>query len=162
MRIRGPGDRGGRSDELPMVAMIDVVFQLLVFFILTFQVVTLEGDFRVAMPNADAAGRGWKSPPIITVRLLAGNDGKLVAIEVNHRRLTGATAAESLRQLNTRAMAEVATAADPRDVELEIQFDAHLRYQDVVEAITAATGYVDAETGRPVRLVERIRFLPAT
>ena len=38
--------------KLNMTAMIDIVFQLLVFFIMTFKVVALEGDFNVKMPLA--------------------------------------------------------------------------------------------------------------
>ena len=38
--------------KLNMTAMIDIVFQLLVFFIMTFKVVAMEGDFNIRMPLA--------------------------------------------------------------------------------------------------------------
>ena len=38
--------------QMNMTPMIDVVFQLLVFFIMTFKIVALEGDFNVRMPLA--------------------------------------------------------------------------------------------------------------
>ena len=40
--------------ELQMTPMIDIVFQLLVFFIMTFKIVAQEGDFNVKMPLASA------------------------------------------------------------------------------------------------------------
>ncbi len=38
--------------EQQMTAMIDVVFQLLTFFVMSFKVASLEGDFSVKMPIA--------------------------------------------------------------------------------------------------------------
>ena len=46
--------RHGRSRQnlsLQLTSMIDVVFLLLVFFILTFKVVAPEGNFSLAMPR---------------------------------------------------------------------------------------------------------------
>ena len=40
--------------ELQMTPMIDIVFQLLVFFIMTFNVVAQEGDFNIRMPAIGA------------------------------------------------------------------------------------------------------------
>ena len=52
MKIRNihAGDR--KTGELTITAMIDVVFLLLAFFIMTFKIVAPEGDFRVNMPQA--------------------------------------------------------------------------------------------------------------
>ena len=55
MKIR----RGLEHDdtvELNMTSMIDIVFQLLVFFIMTFKIVAQEGDFNVRMPAAASGG----------------------------------------------------------------------------------------------------------
>ena len=38
--------------ELQMTPMIDIVFQLLVFFIMSFKIVAQEGDFNIKMPLA--------------------------------------------------------------------------------------------------------------
>lgn len=40
-----------------MTPMIDIVFQLLVFFIMTFKIVSQEGDFHIKMPVANLAPR---------------------------------------------------------------------------------------------------------
>ena len=59
--------------ELQMTPMIDIVFQLLVFFIMTFKIVAQEGDFNIKMPlAAPNAGTADDSllPPL-KLRLLA-------------------------------------------------------------------------------------------
>ena len=38
-----------------MTSMIDIVFLLLVFFVMTFKIVELEGDFSVRMPLAGSS-----------------------------------------------------------------------------------------------------------
>jgi biopolymer transport protein ExbD len=62
MRIRHTDHR--EQVSLQMTPMIDIVFQLMVFFVFTFKIALPEGDFNVRMPaqaGADpqsaAAGR---------------------------------------------------------------------------------------------------------
>ncbi len=55
MRIRKTGSGLGDKIELQMTPMIDVVFQLLIFFMFTFKIATQEGDFNVKMPIAGGA-----------------------------------------------------------------------------------------------------------
>ncbi len=50
MKIRHSTGSGSDKVEVPMTPMIDIVFQLLVFFIMTFKIVVQEGDFNVKMP----------------------------------------------------------------------------------------------------------------
>ncbi|MFP6658896.1 MAG: biopolymer transporter ExbD, partial [Pirellulales bacterium] len=51
MKVRKKRKASGSDKvELQMTPMIDIVFQLLVFFILTFKVVAQEGDFDIRMP----------------------------------------------------------------------------------------------------------------
>ena len=74
--------------ELQMTPMIDIVFQLLVFFIMTFKIVAQEGDFNIKMPLAAQQQGMPEESPILTmhVRLRADADGRLLSsrgIEVN-------------------------------------------------------------------------------
>jgi len=48
---RVQSEEGGEV-EVPMTPMIDVVFMLLIFFLLTFKIVVPEGDFSIRMPIA--------------------------------------------------------------------------------------------------------------
>ncbi|MEK6237543.1 MAG: biopolymer transporter ExbD, partial [Planctomycetales bacterium] len=50
MKVRNQKD--SEKVELQMTPMIDIVFQLLVFFVMTFKIVSQEGDFDIKMPLA--------------------------------------------------------------------------------------------------------------
>ena len=52
MKIRHTTGSGQDKIELQMTPMIDIVFQLLIFFIMTFKIVSMEGDFNIKMPQA--------------------------------------------------------------------------------------------------------------
>ena len=71
--------------KLNMTAMIDIVFQLLVFFIMTFKVVAMEGDFNIRMPLAttDAESIDEELPELIMVKLRAGDNGGIAGITVD-------------------------------------------------------------------------------
>ncbi len=45
------------DSEMEMTPMIDVVFLLLIFFLMTFKIVSPEGDFNIKMPLARTEGR---------------------------------------------------------------------------------------------------------
>ncbi len=72
--------------KLNMTAMIDIVFQLLVFFIMTFKVVAMEGDFNIRMPLATTdmtENIEEELPELITVKLRAGENGNINSILVD-------------------------------------------------------------------------------
>src|ERR1700753_559612 len=77
--------------EMQMTAMIDVVFQLLIFFMLSFKIVSQEGDFNVKMPLA-APREGLpdenKIPPL-KVRIKADGAGGLASLSMNDQSLGG-------------------------------------------------------------------------
>jgi biopolymer transport protein ExbD len=56
MKVRNSGGKNEKV-EIPMTPMIDIVFQLLVFFIMTFKIVSQEGDFNIKMPLAAPSER---------------------------------------------------------------------------------------------------------
>jgi biopolymer transport protein ExbD len=51
-RRRSPGKRSLESVELNLAAMLDMAFQLLTFFILTFQPEKVEGEIALRLPPA--------------------------------------------------------------------------------------------------------------
>jgi hypothetical protein len=70
--------------ELQMTPMIDIVFQLNIFFLFTFQIVLPEGDFNVHMPSAAAARAIQTSEAIpMMVVLKAGPNGELADLLLN-------------------------------------------------------------------------------
>ena len=76
MRIRSASSQISRGTN-HLTALIDVVFLLLIFFMLTLKVIQPEGQFNIRMP---AKGTDHQNPPqpiAITVRLSANEDGSL-------------------------------------------------------------------------------------
>ena len=159
MRVRNVNRRAGEEIELQMTPMIDIVFQLLVFFIMTFKIMAPEGDFNIKMPLA-APSAGPPSDaflPPITVRLTALSNGNLADIRFGARSL--GTNFKALRQAVLDMMGDEPDPSMLETTEVEFDCDYHLRYENVIEAITAVSGYVSPE-GEVVTLIEKIKFAP--
>ena len=158
MKIRNRDDRSGNKIELQMTPMIDIVFQLLVFFIMTFKIVTQEGDFNIKMPLAAASGTEVDPTALdMRLRLTADAEGGLTGIRLNdtsfpdgfealHRHVIGLVGGDQPDSFRESA-------------EIEIDADYQLRYEYVIQAITAVTGYRTPED-EVVKLIEKIRFSP--
>ena len=70
--------------EMQMTPMIDIVFQLLTFFIMSFKIVAAEGDFDIKMPlAAKREGLPPDTLPPMKVRLTASSGGQLSKIKLN-------------------------------------------------------------------------------
>jgi biopolymer transport protein ExbD len=113
------------------------------------------------MPEPEPA-EGASSPdgqPPIKLVLRADDRGNLVGIHLNHKDLTpGGFSAVRKSIIDMLGDARGANAA-PASAEIEIASDYNLRYEYVIDAITAVAGYQD-ENGRMVKLVEKIKFAP--
>ncbi len=137
MKIRKTG-AGESKVSLEMTPMIDVVFQLLIFFMFTFKIVTVEGEFAITMPAAEQGSAAPTSEnitalPDIQVQLLAGENGDLAGIQV------GDTNVKSMDELAATLKAIVGD--DPQmagDVEMKIIAPDNLKYGNVVATINAA------------------------
>jgi biopolymer transport protein ExbD len=158
MKIRKSAAAGGDKVEMQMTPMIDVVFQLLTFFVMSFKIATQEGDFNIKMPlmSAAAAEQPVDLPPI-KLRLAANAQGQLSGITMGERALG------SFAELHTAILELVGTDTGPNSLasqtEVEIDADYDLRYENVVGAITAISGHVDS-SGHVVKLIEKLKFAP--
>ncbi len=132
--------------------MIDVVFLLLVFFVMTFRIVAAEGDLdlntvkhaeRIHTPNL----------PLI-VRLQADPDGQLKSIEFNDQQV------DSLQDLNLqiRQLYSSTNVVSRKCLSATIYCETNLPYETLVDAVTAVSGYVDQHHYR-VKLIENVRFV---
>ena len=78
--------RGHHADDktqLSMTSMIDIVFLLLVFFVMTFKISAQEGDFNVKMPlQGDGAPVDDTELPL-KLRLKSNGAGQLQEITLN-------------------------------------------------------------------------------
>ena len=157
MKIRRRDNRDDEKIELQMTPMIDIVFQLLVFFIMTFEIVTQEGDFNIKMPLAADSGANVDPTALdMTLRLTSNAAGDLTSIQLNNNTF------QQFSDLHNHIIGLI--GGDQPDVareaaEIEINADYQLRYEYVIEAITAVTGYRN-ETNDVAKLIEKIRFSP--
>ncbi len=161
----GGGSQQDEEVKLNMTAMIDVVFQLLVFFIMTFKIVALEGDFNVRMPLAaieppsETIDENLKT--LITVKLNAGADGDIANIDVDDQlqsqQLTGQTMFSDLTNFVESVLAGNSDPSSADDVEVEFDIDYSLKYQYTVRAIGAVSGKVMPDDSVKT-LIEKITF----
>ena len=128
-----------------MTPMIDIVFQLLIFFIMTFKIVALEGDFNVKMPIAapDASVPDIDPLPPMKLRLRAAANGDIASIILGERSFDSFDGPEN--SLHGYIMSLVDGDAGPGEnfpeAEIELDCDYHLSYEHVVKAITAVSGH---------------------
>ena len=151
MKIRNRGTK--EKNELNMTSMIDIVFLLLIFFVMTFKIVEMEGDFSVRMPLAGGAASDPTDLPL-KLRLNANEEGKLTSMAMNE--IDMGTDFEKLRGNIISLVGVSAPVEGDEGPELEIDTDYNLRYEYVIQAITAVSGYKDGD--QVVKLIEKIKF----
>lgn len=161
MKVRGAQRRAGEKVELMMTPMIDIVFLLLIFFLMTFKITAPEGDFNIKMPLA-APSEGMPADPNqlppIQVRLRAGGSGHLADIQFGDRSL--GTNFQALRMQVRQMLGDDPGPGVLESTEVEFDCDYNLFYEYVVRAITAVSGYIDPQTGQIKTIVEKIKFAP--
>jgi biopolymer transport protein ExbD len=155
--------KGGVEQEklgMNMTPMIDVCFQLIIFFMLSLRLYSPEGDFSIKMPLAapQAALPDESQIPPIQVRLRADRHGNLVGIQMGQRTLT--TFEELRRQIRTIAGLDRGPSGTPGNAEVEFDCDYNLKFEYVVDALTAVAGYLADDGQTIVRMIEKIRFAP--
>jgi biopolymer transport protein ExbD len=163
MKISGSMQKKNEEIKLNMTAMIDIVFQLLVFFVMTFKIVALEGDFNVKMPLASSEPQETideKLTTLITVKLKSGDSGNIAGIDVDDGFESNSfSGPEMFEELTTFVETVLAGNSDPstaEDVEVEFDIDYNLKYQYTVKAIGSVSGKVVGDTVKT--LVEKIKF----
>lgn len=144
---------------LQMTPMIDIVFQLLIFFIMTFKIVLPEGDFNIRMPlPASDAPAAPSETPTLTLAMRSDAMGELIKLQLGTRLFEGN---DRFAQLHTYIRGLVDDSGGPGtadDQEVEIDADYDLKYNYVMRAITALTGYL--ENGQRYQLIEKVRLTP--
>jgi len=76
--------------DINMTPMIDVVFQLLTFFMLTLKTVIVEGDFNIRMPLGASAGAAEDNPiPPLIVKMTSSPEGRLADVRLGGKGVVG-------------------------------------------------------------------------
>ena len=158
MKVRGTGKLPDKV-EMQMAPMIDVVFQLLIFFMLTFKIIAPEGDFNINMPIGTATDNDPEIFSDINVHLVVGPGGSLERVMFGPRNLGGGE--QVFRRLNNEILKMIGRPGNPmsKDIEVEIKADFTLHYEYTVKAIAACTGRLDSR-GQMIRYIEKIKFAP--
>lgn len=158
MKIRGKGNQ--EKIEAQMAPMIDVVFQLLIFFMLTLKVIEPEGDFNINMPIGapTEAPKDEINLPPIKVRLIADRDGRLADLQLGRSSLGNGEAA--FVELNHQIRKIVGRGDNPytKNMEVEIDADYDLDYNYTIQAISSCRGTLSQ--GKMLPLIEKIKFAP--
>ncbi len=146
--------------KINMTAMIDIVFQLLVFFIMTFKVVAMEGDFNIKMPLASESADSLDEelPDLITVRLEAGENGNISSIIVDDSEtLREATMFPDLTNIVEERLAAEGNPEQNSETEVEFDIDYNLKYSYTVKAIGAVSGRALPD-GKVKPLIKKVKF----
>lgn len=146
--------------KLDLTAMIDIVFQLLTFFIMTFKVVSMEGDFSIRMPLATTNAEQMDEvlPDLITVKLRAGDNGNISSIVTNsNETYIDGTMFQQLTDFVEQQLAGVGNPESAKKTEVEFDIDFGLKYSYTIKAIEAVSGRIQPD-GSIKKLVEKIKF----
>ena len=144
-----------KQSKIDVTPLIDVVFLLLSFFIMTFRIIAPEGDFNLRMPPLGTPTTS-EAPEPIRVKLAATASGGLSQISFGDRPL-----GNDFRVLRRTVLGYVWDRGGPdkADVEIELNPDPHLRWEFVMEAITAVTGRM-GENRQIEKICEKVKFAP--
>ena len=149
--------RSNEKVEMQLTSMIDIIFLLLIFFVMTFKIAAQEGDFNNRMPIGGGSGAADNTNLPIKLRLRSNTDGELVDIVVDETRSFG----DDFTKLRAFILQQTGGNAPPspeEGPEVEIDLDYNLRYAHVISAISTVTGQRQGDQIQ--RLVERIKFAP--
>lgn len=163
MRLRGSG-KNPRKVEPPMAPLIDIVFLLLVFFLLTLQIRAHEGNVQIQMPIVKGCIASHTPSPV-SVQLVANDDGSLK--DVIYRTESLGVGEQAFEKLNKKIRDAVGYRAGHKalnqELQVEIEADYNLDYRYAVNALSACSFTREKSPEgnfRQVKLVDRIRFAP--
>jgi len=131
--------------ELNLAAMLDMAFQLLTFFILTFKPAPVEGQVNLRLPPPEALPGGKaekgedtsaKEPPkgltTLVISVFGTKSGAISTMAV------GDTEVRGLSGLSTRLKTVFGDAANPFD-QVVVQVGSEVRYDELMKVVEICT-----------------------
>ncbi len=128
--------------ELNMAAMLDMAFQLLAFFILTFQPSPIESQISLRMPDKPttvAPGQSSDSPSseapglTLTISVHASDTGEIAGIEVGAQTLGAGEGPTATINALQATLKEALTAAEFEAIALQVSDD--LNYERMMQVL---------------------------
>lgn len=148
--------------RLPLVPLIDVLFLLLLFFMLNLKIITPEKSFTANLPGGPPSSATVSAAglPDIKVGLRSDRDGRLTQLTLGSQNLGNDEAA--FERLSREILRLIGRPGHPltRDIEVELDADFETQHRYVVKAISVCTGRFDPQTKQIARYVEKIKFAP--
>ena len=139
--------KGSEAVELNLAAMLDMAFQLLTFFILTFKASPIEGQINLKLPppqpvtqikqGQQAGSDDQNNNPVqglnsLVISLFSTPSGRIATMAVGEGPVAGVSA------LDGRLKAVLGDAASPFDQVL-IQVDSRLKYEELMKVVDVCT-----------------------
>jgi biopolymer transport protein ExbD len=152
MRLRSSHSSAASRIGINMTPMIDAVFLLLIFFMLTMRIIAPEGNLDARIQRVSRFEQAFEDTGfIVRVRCTANPDGSLSQLYFGNAPL-GADTSSCWELLSSRMFAltggdELLAAGLP----VQIETDPLLAYEHTLHAISACTGRFDPASGRLVR-----------
>ncbi len=137
--------------QINLAAMLDMAFQLLAFFILTFRPAPIEGHFQLHMPPPGSIAQpvestdspdpspGDPSSFVETLDLfvLSDNQGLVITINVGQTTVVaGRLTPAAIQQLNTSLRSNLQIAAYER---IQLHVDRRLHYDELMKIVDVCT-----------------------
>ena len=151
--------------DINMTPMIDVVFQLMAFFLMTFKVASVEGDFNLKLPKSErSAGAANTQTEMINIVMRARPSGDLAVMQVDAappRAWAPGIDAIIFSDLRAKIAEKVNAARGAGQEEPEVQIDAddNLRYEFVIKTVDAVSAKLD-DKGQLQQLAKKVKFAP--
>ncbi len=139
--------------QMNLAAMLDMAFQLLAFFILTFRPTPVEGHFQLHMPpavpqtpveqstdtNSSTGGETSAFVETLDLYIMADNRGQVTAINVGQQtvvagRLTG----DALGKLNANLRSNFGIQESPYE-RIQLHVDRRLHYDELMKIVDVCT-----------------------
>ena len=134
--------------KINMNPMIDVVFLLLTFFVLTFKIIVPEGDFNIRMsPMGHVQPVEDSDTDSVRVRLIADVNGSLSSIQLN---------GDDVGNFDLLRQRVSALCLTKPDLEVVLCPDEHLYYEYFIQALTAVNG--EWHEGQIRKICDNIKF----
>lgn len=131
-RRKKQAGRGLQKPELKMTSMIDVVFLLLIFFVVTASFQIDEGTLLANMPGNTTTPPLVDLPPTpMSVELRSSDDGVTYSLMVNGTRVEGAS------ELSAYMVNKLQAGQIANDDLVQIKPQGHVRWQHVVNVFNA-------------------------
>lgn len=134
--------------ELNLAAMLDMAFQLLTFFILTFRPAPIEGQLALQLPppvpatdmstqvdSGDEAGDSVAPVRSLIISIHSGPDGLTKRLQIGHNTVfNGPADAANMRELNTRMQTLFGLKGTPFEQVL-LRVGQDLRYDELMRIV---------------------------